>query len=156
MNAVLVNGDAVGQTMFYGPGAGSEPTASAVIADIVKVARLVGEAPHNHVPHLGVIDQALTEPTLLGHADIETAYYIRLSAQDKPGVLSKISQALSDGGISIEALIQKPPKQDEDHVPVIILTNKTIEQNMLDSIKNIESLDSVVGNVTKIRVEDFQ
>ncbi len=151
MNAVLVKGDAVGPTLYYGAGAGAEPTASAVVADIVDVARQVGAGQKVSVPHLAF--NSLENLPILPVEEIETAYYLRLSALDQPGVLSKITQILSDAGISIEALIQKEPADGVDHVPVILLTNSTIEKQLLEAKKAITALDSVSGEVTHIRVE---
>jgi homoserine dehydrogenase len=153
MNAVLVKGDAVGPTLYYGAGAGSEPTASAVIADIVDVARQVGAGQQIKVPHMAF--NSLQDLPILGIEEVETAYYLRLSALDQPGVLSKITQILSDAGISIEALIQKEPAEGEDRVPVILLTNRTIEKQLLAAKEAIAALDSVGGEVTHIRVESL-
>ncbi|BFM16747.1 homoserine dehydrogenase [Maricurvus nonylphenolicus] len=153
MNAVLVKGDAVGPTLYYGAGAGSEPTASAVVADIVDVARQVGAGQQVKVPHMAF--NTLQDLPILGIEEVETAYYLRLSALDQPGVLSKITQILSDAGISIEALIQKEPAEGEDHVPVILLTNRTIEKQLLSAKAAIAALDSVSGEVTHIRVESL-
>jgi len=158
MNAVLVKGNAVGPTMFYGAGAGAEPTASAVIADIVRVARnLAGDAGLTAmVPSLGFSSDSLKDVTVLPIEKCETAYYLRVSVEDKPGALSKIAQILSDGGISIEALIQKEPPEGEVRVPVIMLTNKVVEQRMNDAIDAIQELESVEGNVVRIRVESLK
>lgn len=153
MNAVLVKGDAVGPTLYYGAGAGSEPTASAVVADIVDVARQVGAGQQVKVPHMAF--NSLQDLPILSIEEVETAYYLRLSALDQPGVLSKITQILSDAGISIEALIQKEPAEGEDHVPVILLTNRTIEKQLLSAKGAIAALDSVSGEVTHIRVESL-
>lgn len=157
MNAVLVKGDAVGPTLYYGPGAGAEPTASSVVSDIVDVSRLVGGgAPAASVPHLGYGLDTLSDQPILPIEEVETAYYIRISALDRPGVLSKITQILSDAGISIEALIQKEPKEGEDHVPVILLTNRAIEKQIIAAIVKIEALDSISGKVVRIRVESLK
>lgn len=155
MNAVLVKGDAVGPTLYYGPGAGAEPTASAVIADIVDVARTLNADPSHRVPYLAFQHNALSDTPVLGIDDVVTSYYLRISALDKPGVLSRIAQVLSDGGISIEALIQKQPKDGQDHVPVIILTNRTLERQLLAAIAQLEALDSIDGEVVRIRVESL-
>lgn len=152
-NAILVHGDAVGSTLYCGPGAGSEPTASAVISDVVDLARMLSADPENRVPYLGFVSNRLENHTILPMGEVETSYYLRLSAADKPGVLSKVTQILSDLGISIEALIQKEPKDDQVEVPVIVLTNKVLEQKMNDAISKIEALDTVLGSVVRIRVE---
>ena len=155
MNAVLVKGDAVGPTLYYGPGAGAEPTASAVIADIVDVARTLNADPSHRVPYLAFQQNALFDTPVLGIEDVVTSYYLRISALDKPGVLSRIAQILSDSGISIEALIQKAPASEQDHVPVIILTNATLERQLVAAIAQLEALDSIDGEVVRIRVESL-
>ena len=154
-NAVLVKGDAVGSTMYYGPGAGSEPTASSVIADVVNLARMLSASQENRVPALGFVRKSLQDFPVLPMGDIETGYYLRLNAIDKPGVLSRVTQILSDSGISIEALIQKEPREDQVEVPVIVLTNRVLEKNMNDAIVKIEGLETVVGKVVRIRVESL-
>lgn len=154
-NAVLVKGDAVGSTMYYGPGAGSEPTASSVIADIVNLARMLSASQENRVPALGFVRKSLQDFPVLPMGEIETGYYLRLNAIDKPGVLSRVTQILSDSGISIEALIQKEPREDQIEVPVIVLTNRVLEKNLNDAIIKIEGLDTVVGKVVRIRVESL-
>lgn len=154
-NAILVKGDAVGSTMYYGPGAGSEPTASSVIADVVDLARMLSADPENRVPYLGFVANSLQEHAIMPMGEIETGYYLRLSAVDKPGVLSKVTQILSDQGISIEALIQKEPKDDQVEVPVIVLTNRVKEKLMNEAIGKIEALDTIVGKVVRIRVESL-
>lgn len=156
MNAVLVKGDAVGPTLYYGPGAGAEPTASAVVSDIIDVSRLVGGANTTSVPYLGYSLDTLSDHPILPIEEIETAYYIRISALDRPGVLSEITQILSNAGISIEALIQKEPREGEDHVPVILLTNRAIEKQIIAAIVKIEELDSINGKVVRIRVESLK
>lgn len=153
MNAVLVKGDAVGPTLYYGAGAGSEPTASAVVADIVDVARTLSAEPKHRVPHLAFQPDALNDIPILPMESIESAYYLRLSALDQPGVLAQVTQILSHAGISIEALIQKEPAEGQDHVPVIILTSRCEEGKVTASIEQIEALESIEGKVTRIRVE---
>lgn len=153
MNAVLVKGDAVGPTLYYGAGAGGEATASAVISDIVRVSRSVGTKAEVDVPHLGFEPDSLENLNVLPINETETAYYLRISALDQPGVLSNVTQILSDAGISIEALIQKEPKEGQGHVPVILLTNRAIEKNIMSAIEKIEQLDSVEGKVVRIRME---
>lgn len=161
MNAILVKGDAVGPTLYYGAGAGAEPTASAVISDIVHVSRIVNgdnaETNYNtSVPHLGFALDHLSEYEILPIEEIETAYYLRISALDRPGVLSRITQILSDAGISIEALIQKEPKEGQAHVPVILLTNRAVEKHLISAISKIEQLESVTDKVVRIRVESLK
>ena len=156
MNAILVKGDAVGPTLYYGAGAGAEPTASAVISDVVNVSRAIGENPENFVPSLGYTINHLCDYTILPVEEIQSAYYLRISAEDRPGVLSKISQIISEAGISIEALIQKAPTDNEIQVPVILLTNVAKEKAINHAISQIEQLDSTRDSVVKIRVESLK
>ena len=152
-NAVMVNADAVGNTLFYGPGAGAEPTASAVIADIVDVARAVDSSSANVVPLLGRDLKSLRQQPIMPIEEIETSFYMRFSALDKPGVLSDITKIMADSGISIEAIIQKEQPIGEDYVNVLILTNVTREKVLNGALQRIEQLESVGGKVTFIRVE---
>lgn len=156
MNAVLVKGDAVGPTLYYGAGAGAEPTGSSVVGDIVDVARTLLADPAHRVPYLGFQDEFVTAQKHVSMDDIETAYYLRMSALDKPGVLSKVATILSDSGISIEAMIQKEAKEGESNVPLILLTNRVQEKKMVAAITKIESLDSIAGAVVRIRVESLK
>ena len=153
MNAVLVKGDAVGPTLYYGAGAGAEPTASSVVADIVDVVRALTSDPENRVPHLAFHADALSDETILAMDQVETAYYLRMSVDDKPGVLADITRILANQQISIEAIIQKEPAEGHTSLPIIMLTQKTQEQKMNESIAQIEKLDTVTGQVTRIRVE---
>jgi homoserine dehydrogenase len=153
MNAVLVKADAVGPTLYYGAGAGAEPTASAVVADLVDVARTLTVDPENRVPHLAFQPDALTDLPILSMDDVKTAYYLRLCALDRPGVMADITRLLGDRAISIEALIQKEPPEGQSQVPVILLTREVREQQMNEAIQQIELLDSVQGKVTRIRME---
>lgn len=155
MNAVLVNGDAVGPTLYYGPGAGSDPTASAVVADLVDVARTLTADPENRVPHLAFQPDALSDTPILPVADIETAYYLRMQALDKPGVLADVTRILADLDISIEAILQKEPEHGADDVKVIILTHRLREKQMIQALKRIEALDTIRGAVTRIRMESL-
>ncbi len=155
MNAILVMADAVGPTLYYGPGAGSEPTASSVVADVVDVARTLTASPEHRVPHLAFHSDTLSDHPVMAIGDIRSAYYLRMSALDRPGVLSKVAQILSDAGISIEALIQKQPAEGADHVPVILLTSITQEKLMMQAIAQIEALDSITEEVVRIRVESL-
>ncbi len=157
MNAVLVKGDAVGPTLYYGAGAGAEPTASAVLADIVDVARTLTANPEHRVPYLGFQQEQLrSELEIVPIEEVETAYYLRMSALDKPGVLSQVAQILSDSGISIEALIQKEAADEEEIVPLILLTNRAVEKQLVEAIIKIESLSSITGPITRIRVEPLK
>ena len=153
MNAVLVKGDAVGPTLYYGAGAGSEATASAVVADIIDVVRTLTGDPENRVPHLAFQPDSIDDTAILSVEDIQTAYYLRMSADDKPGVLADVTQILGDAEISIEALIQKEPKDAETQVQIIMLTHKVYEKQMIGAIEKIEALDSIKGQLTRIRVE---
>ena len=153
MNAVLVKGDAIGPTMFYGAGAGAEPTASAVVADLVDVVRTLTTDPNNRVPHLAFQPDALSDLRILPIEEIETSYYLRLHALDKPGVLADVTRILADQKISIEAILQKEPHAGEDTVPVIILTQRVREKNMNEAIARIEKLGSIKGQVARIRLE---
>lgn len=153
MNAVLVDGDAVGQTLYYGAGAGAEPTASAVVADIVDVVRTLTADRDNRVPHLAFQPTELSDAPILPIEQTESAYYLRMNAQEKPGVLAKISSILGEQDINIEAIIQK--ETTEDQVPVIILTQSVLEQKVNDAIAQIEALDEINGSVTRIRAEHF-
>jgi homoserine dehydrogenase len=157
MNAVLVKGNAVGPTMFYGAGAGAEPTASAVVSDVIRTARAINcDAQGVLIPALGFSDSSLQDFRILPIDEAETASYLRMSVQDEPGALSKIAQILSESGISIEALIQKAPKDGESCVPVIILTNTVREKHLNAAITGIEALAMVVSSVVKIRVESLK
>jgi homoserine dehydrogenase len=153
MNAVLVQADAVGPTLYYGAGAGSEPTASAVVADIVDVARTLTVDPENRVPHLAFQPDALSDVAILPMEDVETSYYLRLCARDEPGVMADIANILGDSGISIEAIIQKEPAEGEQTVPVILLTRAVRERRMNEAIVAIEALDTIEGQVKRIRME---
>jgi len=153
MNAVLVRGDAVGPTLFYGAGAGAEPTASAVVADLVDVVRALTTDPNNRVPHLAFQPDALVNEPILSMEAVETAYYLRMHALDRPGVLADVTRILGNRGISIEAILQKEPAPDEEVVPIIILTHRVVERNMNAAITDIEALNSIRGQVTRIRLE---
>ena len=153
MNAIVVKGDAVGPTLYYGAGAGAEPTASAVVADIIDVVRVLTSDPENRVPHLAFQADALADIPVLPMQEVETAYYLRLNAEDKPGVLADITRILAEHEISIEAIIQKEPIEQGKLLPVIMLTQKTLEKEMNAAIQEIESLATISGQVTRIRVE---
>ena len=154
MNAVMVDGDAVGQTLYYGAGAGAEPTASAVVADIVDVVRNLAAENEGRVPPLAFQQDELSSTPVLPMTETETSYYLRLHAVEKPGVLASITKILGDNGINIEAIIQK--ETAEYQVPVILLTQRVKEQTMNDAIAAIEALDDIIGKVTRIRVEQLQ
>jgi len=153
MNAVLVKGDAVGPTLYYGAGAGREPTASAVVADLVDVTRSLTTDPGNRVPHLAFQSDALSDIPVLPMEAVETACYLRMQVDDRPGVMADITRILGDQGISIEALLQREPVDGASDVSVIMLTHRVLEGQMNESIKRIEALDTVTGKVTRIRLE---
>ncbi len=153
MNAVLVKGDAVGPTLFYGAGAGAEPTASAIVADLVDVVRTLTTDPTNRVPHLAFQPDAIVNLPILPMEQVETAYYLRLHAEDRPGVLADVTRIIGDLGISIEAILQKEPREGEKVVPIIILTHRIVEKNMNMAIARIEALPAIQGKVIRIRLE---
>ncbi len=156
MNAVLVNADAVGPTLYYGAGAGAEATASAVVADVVDVVRAMTSDPENRVPHLAFQADAIKDIPVLESEQLTTAYYLRLTAEDKPGVLADVSRFLANHNISIEALIQKEPEQGESSLSVIMLTQLTQEKEMNAAIAEIEALSTISGNVSRIRLETLK
>jgi homoserine dehydrogenase len=155
MNAVLVMGDAVGPTLYYGAGAGDEPTASAVVADLVDVVRALTSDPENRVPHLAFQPDALSDAPILDIEEVETAYYLRMQASDKPGVLADVTRILGDQQISIEAIIQKEPAPEMQTASVIMLTHRVQEKLMNAAISRIEQLEAIHGKVTRIRVESL-
>jgi len=155
MNAVLVKSDAAGPTLYYGAGAGAEPTASAVVADIVDVVRALTTDPENRVPHLAFQHDALSDINILPIEEIETAYYLRMHAIDRPGVVADITKILGDSKISIEAILQKEPVGNASCIPVIFLTQCIKEKEMNGAITKIEKLDAIDGKVTRIRMETF-
>jgi len=155
MNAVLVRGDAVGATMYYGAGAGAEPTASAVVADLVDVTRLHTADKAHRVPHLAFQPESLSDLPIVPMEQVRTAYYLRLRAQDRPGVLADITRILADQEISIDAMMQKEPQEGEEQADIVMLTHVTVERNINAAIARIESLDAVPGKVTRIRMEEL-
>jgi homoserine dehydrogenase len=155
MNSVLAKGDAVGQTLYYGPGAGSEPTASAVIADLVDVTRLHTADPEHRVPHLAFQPEALSDLPILPMTAVATNYYLRLRVANQPGVMADITRIMADAGISIDALLQKEPAEGENQADIIILTHTTTEGVMNGAIAKVEALNTVQGKVTRIRQEDL-
>jgi homoserine dehydrogenase len=155
MNAVLVKGDAVGQTLYYGAGAGAEPTASAVVADLVDVTRMHTADPENRVPHLAFQPDALSDTPILPMDEVETAYYLRLRVLDRPGVLADITRILADLSISIDAMVQKEPGEGEEQVDIIMLTHRTVEKHINTAISRIERLPTNAGKVTRIRLEEL-
>lgn len=155
MNAVVVKGDAVGATLYYGAGAGAEPTASSVIADLVDVTRMQTADPMHRVPTLSFQPDLLSDTPILSMKEVETACYLRLQVVDKPGVLAEITRILADCDISISAVVQKESVGEGDLVKVIMLTHKTAEKNTNAAIQKIEALPVVTGQVTRIRIEEL-
>ena len=155
MNAVWVKGDAVGHTMYYGKGAGAEPTASAVVADLVDVARTLTVDPGNRVPHLAFQPDAMADLPILPIGEIESAYYLRLRVADEPGVLADITRILADAGISLDAVLQREPAEGERQTDIILLTHVTVEHRCDEAIGRIEALATVLSRVTRIRLEDL-
>ena len=153
MNAVLVKGDAVGATLYYGKGAGAEPTASAVIADLVDVTRMRTADPEHRVPHLAFQPDAVVDLPILPQSEIVTSYYLRLRVEDKPGVLADITRILADQEISIDAMFQREPDEGEDQADIIMLTHETREKNIDAAIAKINSLPVVRDKVTRLRLE---
>lgn len=153
MNAVLVHGDAVGPTLYYGAGAGAEPTASAVVADIIDTVRTIDAPLHHKVPLLGFQTSAMRDTPILPIEDVETAYYLRMEAVDKSGVLAEVSDTFAKNNISIEAVLQKEPATGENSVHLIMLTQKCVESNVNQAIQAVENLSSVQGGVVRIRME---
>ena len=156
MNAVLVKGDAVGPTLYYGAGAGAEPTASAVVADVIDVVRALTSDPENRVPHLAFQADSLADIPVVTADRFKTSYYLRLTAEDKPGVLADVTRILADHHISIEAIIQKEPIGNETAIPIILLTQITLEKEMNAAIAEIEALQTVTGKVNRIRLETLK
>lgn len=155
MNAVLVQGDAVGATLYYGKGAGSEPTASSVIADVVDITRLATADPEHRVPYLAFQPNALSDLKVLPISEVFTSYYLRMRVEDKPGVLADVTKILAEFSISIDAMLQKEPAEGESRTDIIMLTHQTQEKNVDAAIARIESLESVTGKVTKLRLEEL-
>ncbi|TVO60652.1 homoserine dehydrogenase [Spiribacter vilamensis] len=153
MNAVMVNADPLGPTLYYGAGAGAEPTASAVVADLVDVVREFTLEPENRVPYLAFQSHSLSDEPVVGMQSVETAYYLRVEARDQPGVLADITGILSHAGISIEAITQKQPAPSAETVPVILLTHQVQEMRMDEACERIEAMEAIQGHVTRIRVE---
>jgi homoserine dehydrogenase len=155
MNGILVKGDAVGATMYYGAGAGSQPTASAVVADLLDVTRLITADPGHRVPHLAFQPDQLSDVPILPIGEVETSYYLRMRVLDKPGVLARITRILADSRISIDAMVQKEPGEGEQRVDIVMLTHRAVEKNVDKAMARIERLPTVVGKVTRIRLEEL-
>ncbi len=153
MNAVLVKGDAVGTTLYYGPGAGAEPTASAVVADLVDVTRMHTADPEDRVPHLAFQADALMQLPWLSIGETTTSYYFRMRVADRPGVLADIARILAEGRISIDALVQREPGEGENQTDLIMLTHEALERDVDVAVRRIEALQTVLGPVIRIRKE---
>ncbi|MDE2203204.1 MAG: homoserine dehydrogenase [Burkholderiaceae bacterium] len=155
MNAVVVNGDAVGPTLYYGKGAGAEPTASAVVADLVDVTRLHTADPEHRVPHLAFQPDALSDTPVLPIDEVRSSYYLRMRVADETGVLADITRILAEGGISIDAMLQKESREGEPHTDIIMLSHVTVEKRVNAAIAAIEALPTVLSKVTRIRMEEL-
>lgn len=155
MNAVVVKGDAVGPTLYYGAGAGAEPTASAVVADLIDVARLMDADSTQRVPYLAFQPEQVQDLAILPIDEVQSAYYLRLRASDKPGVLADVTKILGDRNISIDAMLQKEPDENETEADIVILTHITVEKNMNAAIAAIEALSAINGKVVRIRMEEL-
>jgi len=155
MNAVLVQGDAVGATLYYGKGAGAEPTASAVIADLVDVTRLHTADPNHRVPHLAFQPDELSSVPVLPIEEVTSSYYLRMRVSDETGVLAEITRILAEAGISIDAMLQKESREGEPQTDIIILTHLTREKQINAAIRSIEALQTVLSPVTRLRMEEL-
>ncbi len=153
MNAILVNGDAVGPTLYYGAGAGADPTASAVVADLVDVVRALTTDPENRVPHLAFQADALDDTAILPIEEVNSAWFLRLQALDQPNVLANVTRILGENNISIEAIVQKVPHQHGATVPIVILTHNVVEKSMNLALEGISKLAEIGPEITRIRVE---
>jgi len=155
MNAVLVKGDAVGPTLYYGRGAGAEATASAVVADLVDVTRMATADPEHRVPHLAFQPDRLSREPILPMQDVEAGYYLRLRALDRPGVLADVTRICADLSISIDAIFQKEAGEGEDQVDVVILTHVAPERSVNEAMRRIEALPTIPVPVVRIRLEEL-
>lgn len=155
MNAVVVQGDAVGPTLYYGKGAGAEPTASAVVADLVDVTRLHTADPEHRVPHLAFQPDALSNTPLLPIEEVRSAYYLRMRVADETGVLADITRILAESGISIDAMLQKESREGEPQTDIIMLSHVVVEKQVNAAIAAIEALPTVLSKVTRLRMEEL-
>jgi len=155
MNAVVVHGDAVGTTLYYGKGAGSEPTASAVIADLVDITRLATASPDHRVPHLAFQHAELQDTPILGIDEVVTSFYLRLQVADEAGVLARITGILAEHAISIDAVLQRQSAEGERHTELIILTHETVEGRMNAALAQMQALATVLAPIVRIRKEDL-
>jgi homoserine dehydrogenase len=155
MNGILVKGDAVGPTLYYGAGAGAQPTASAVVADLVDVTRLITADPEHRVPHLAFQPDQLSKTPILDMEQVETSYYLRMRVADKPGVLANITRLLARSRISIDAMVQKEPAEGESRVDIVMLTHRALEKNVDQATARIERLPTVLGRIVRLRLEEL-
>ena len=155
MNAVMVQGDAVGTALFYGKGAGSEPTASAVIADLVDVTRLLTADPLHRVPHLAFHPDAMSDIDVLPMSEVMTSYYLRLRVSDRAGVLAELTGVLAAHGISIDAVLQRPAGEVLNQTDLIIMTHEFQEASMNQVLDTLSSIESVHGEIVRIRKEEL-
>jgi homoserine dehydrogenase len=155
MNGILVKGDAVGPTLYYGAGAGAQPTASAVVADLVDVTRLITADPGHRVPHLAFQPDQLSKTPILDMEQVETSYYLRMRVADKPGVLANITRLLARSKISIDAMVQKEPAEGESRVDIVMLTHRALEKNVDEATRRIERLPTVLGRIVRLRLEEL-
>ncbi|REJ70262.1 MAG: homoserine dehydrogenase, partial [Proteobacteria bacterium] len=155
LNAVMINATGVGELLLVGPGAGSRPTASAVCGDLMSIAGSLARAEKPAVPSMGVPVATLDTAIIADIEDVSSAWYLRLNAEDKPGVMAALTKCLSEQGIGIESLIQKPDTSASTYVPVIILTDTATTRSLNAAVSDIKAMPSVVGNVTRLRVENF-
>jgi len=155
MNAVVVHGDAVGSTLHYGKGAGAEPTASAVIADLVDITRLHTADPDHRVPHLAFQPGAMQATRILPMSEVVTSFYLRLQVADQTGVLARITGILAEGGISIDAVLQRESAEGESQTDLIILTHDTVEGRMNDALAQMQALPTVLAPIVRIRKEEL-
>ncbi|MDY0745915.1 homoserine dehydrogenase [Paucibacter sp. R3-3] len=155
MNAVVVQGDAVGTTLYYGKGAGAEPTASAVIADLVDITRLATADPDHRVPHLAFQPDAISSTPILPMAEVHTSFYLRLRVADRAGVLSKVTTLLAENDISIDAMLQREAAEGESQTDLVILTHETTEGRMNTALVQMQALDTVLAPIVRIRKEEL-
>jgi len=155
MNAVMVQADAVGTTLYYGKGAGSEPTASAVVADLVDITRLHTADPLNRVPHLAFQPDSMSNLPILGMDQVVTSYYLRLRVADQAGVLAQVTGILAQAGISIDAVLQREAGEGENQTDLIILTHDCVEQKMNEAMAQMQALPTVLNSIIRIRKEEL-
>jgi len=153
MNAVLVEANAVGPTLYYGAGAGSEATASSILADLVDVARTIETPIEQRVPYLAFQADSISEKPICDIGKVSTAFYLRILVQNKPGMLAQITRIMGEHEISIQSLLQKDKDEIKGFLPVVMITQKAIVKNMHQAIEEIEALPGIQGKVTAIKLE---